>query len=204
MSKSLTSSQNTNRNAGYIRYDQSNLEVSGRSSLMGTVTVGSPTVDQSRNGIVHPSVQASIDQLTCALLPIGAILLTDSVASPGGTNFEEQLTFSGISDDLYITVYGIPVAVNVGDDAIAIAGKAKVVLDATGLFLGVVQAADTLTVTHRDRQRHEAENTTHGSVTITGTILAQSDDSHLGYGEWSMFHSETIGSEIVYYWKRIG
>ncbi|WVX87469.1 baseplate wedge subunit [Vibrio phage EniLVp02] len=204
MSKSQTASQNTNRNADFLQYSQDNLATSGRSSLVGTVTIGSPTVDQTRKGIQYPSVQAAVDQLAYALIPVGGFLITDSASSPGGVNFEEQLTVTGVADDLYVTVYGIPVAVEVADDATAIAGKIKTALDATGLFLGVVQAGATLTVTHRDRQQHEPENTTHGTVTITGNIIDQSNDSHVGYGDWSMVHNATIGTESVYYWKRIG
>ena len=202
MTKSRQAADIFNVSATQHKYDQSNISAAGRSTVLGNSTYGESTVSQTRDNQYSPSVGAAIDGLVYSILPVGAVLTTDSIGSPGGVIFREDLTFTGISDNTWVDVYGIQVAVLVSDDGTAIAAKAKIVLDDSSLFQSVVQTSNILTVTHNDRFPHPAELETINGVTITGVILDTSTDAHLCYGDWTNIHNTTLGATPVYYWLR--
>ena len=203
MTKAIIASRNITKLAVDSIFNQQHLIDTGLGTISGNSTFGAPTVNQTRNQQYLPSVQAAIDGLSYTLLPVGGILLTDSPASPAGFAFREDVTFSGTANDVWTEIYGMQVPVAIGDDGTAVAAKAKVVMDSSSIFQAVTQTNDKLTITHKDRFPHKAELNTVNGITTTGVILDSSTDEHLCYGDWSMMHNETLGTEMVYYWKRI-
>lgn len=202
MTKARQATDNYSEDSVRHAFDQANIIAAGRGAILGNGAFGAATVDQTKENAFRPSVQAAIDGLVYSILPIGAVLTTNSASSPGGVAFREDLTFSGAATDTWVYVYGIQVAVVDADDGTAIAAKAKVVLDATGLFQAVVQNAAVLTITHKDRFPHVAENSVTNGVTVAGVVLDTSTDVHLCYGDWTAIHNETLGVTSVFHWMR--
>lgn len=199
--KAKTLSDNIKGDGYNISFDSTSLEVD-RPSLFGGGTVGMVTVNQLRNGENKSTTQSAAEQMGYTVLPVGTILTTISASSPAGSVFEEVLTFTGAATDIIFHIYGQPVAVAIDDDGTAVASLVKTVLDATGAFTSVTQISNTLTVTHKDRFPHTAEEVTENGITVTSVITNTSTNENLCYGEWTNIATDTISTYTVYYWLR--
>lgn len=195
----------------FSRFDQDELSIQGQELVTNELSLGDPTVPQLTRGQYSTSVQAAIEQLANAKIPVGGVLTTTSVTSPSGVPFVEDIEITGVATGEYVTIYGIGVPVLVGDEGPDIAAKIVTHLNTVtaGLFSQTVPVdispvnAYTVRVTHRDNMRHTSYSWNGNGITLTGSIVDQSDaDNTVCYGTWDLIHTETLGTTPVYHWLR--
>lgn len=199
------------RSAGASELSQDNFPVA---QLAGTSKIGTPTVEQLQLGIDYPNVQSAIDDLVNIYqLPIDSIISTDSnVFTLEGVNMVEELTVTGQASSTLIEVYGVPVAVTIGDNEVAITNKilAKLNLykDKNVAFKTVALkpgANNVLEVTFLDTNPHLNLNYTNIGLSIVGITTTPAKS---GYGTWTKIGTSIIdgllaGSKItLHYFKR--
>lgn len=207
MTKAREASINTSKLARNHLYDQSKIDsnsVQNRGSVTDALTIGDATRDQFDYGVFEPSTQAAIDQLTHAMMPVGSILTTTSIVTPGGVAFIEDLTITGTSNGEYVIIYGIQVPVDIGDSNVVIAGKVTSFLAASDLFRSVTdQGNGVVRFTHRDNMRHDPYSWDGNDITVTGAVFQQSNEENtVNYGSWTLLGQEVKFTETFYYWKR--
>lgn len=218
MTQARQASMNSSAWARYHLFDNADLKNTSRAVIAGSVAngdalyLGDATVNQMSRGQYGSSVQGAVEQLGYGLLPIDSVIITSSNASPGGVAFIEDLHITGTATGTYVSVYGIGVEVPVNSDDATIANRIDAFFDQTAnptgpykLFQSVQsQGGGIVRFTHRDKLPHPAYSWVNNGVNIAGNIIQQSTDRSVCYGTWEMFHTETVGGVVLYYWKRVG
>ncbi|ALP47054.1 baseplate wedge subunit and tail pin [Vibrio phage phi-Grn1] len=207
-------------------FDQDAISDSGlfpgdRFNFRGAV-LGDSTIDEIQDGAWDPNVQAAIMQLAmAAIMPVGTIIASTDASNPFNTNqFNETITYNGTSGVEYITLYGVPVQLEVGDSDNDIAEKVFTALLESELFDMVptdhVPPSNTFLLKHRSSRPHNTAYTAtfadildplgaptgiQAKSVVTGTSDGQTS---LGYGEWELYHTDsTTFTDPVYYYRRI-
>ena len=209
-SKTREGAKGYSRNAGILEITQANLPLA---QIKGTTKIGSPTVDQLQLGVEFPNVQSAIDDIVQLYqTPVnGVVIYSDDTKTPEGASMVERLVFTGEAKASPVYVYGIPVAVSVGDNQDSVTTKALAVLnkykDAGIAIRNVEKVAGVnsqLDVTFTDTHPHENYSYSGGGITITGTTTS---DAVPGYGTWSKIGTQVLtftgADTTLHYYKRI-
>lgn len=203
-SKTRAGSKNISRLAGSTEIDQTNL----------MNKFGGVSPDQLTHGVGFPNVQLALEDIVNSYqVRVGGIVMFDNAQSidPNGVSMTERLTISGMSGDTIIEVYGIPVAVNVGDNETAMATKVIAALDkyvtagigfkSVALVNGTTNQID---VTFIDTNPHPNYFYQLNTVTISGSTTTPALP---GYGSWVKIGQTTttmsgLGTTTIDYWRR--
>ncbi|CAM0001791.1 baseplate wedge subunit [Vibrio phage D479] len=191
-----------------------------RYNFRGAV-LGDSTVDEIRNGGWSPNAQSALMQLAMAsVLPVGSLLMSTDATNPFNTEqFQETITFGGSSTVTYIELYNVSIEVAVGDAGNDVAAKAFDALIATDLFDidpgDYTPGTATFILKHKSSRPHATQYTsvptvivnpdgTNTGITAETTITGASDgEFSVGYGVWSLFHTDTSTFPApVYYYQR--
>lgn len=188
------------RVAAFIEFDQ--VRTGGR--------IGNPTVDQEAQGY-GPNVQAAIDDLwNKALIGPGSIYLSLSSLSPStaptvSRSQSVTTTVTGVANaDSTITVGGVPVAINAGNDSNLVATKIAQALSAQPFITSATSSGNTVSYTWIDTFAHPTDNYTQVGVTLSSkTTVYGGQPGYLGYGSWELLGSEAKYGTTIYSWLRI-
>lgn len=210
-SKTREAARAYSRQASIHSISQANLPLA---QISGTQKVGSVSVDQLGKGIDFPNVQSAIDDLTNLYqTPInGVVMYTDSAKTPAGISMIERLTVSGESTGTSVEVYGIKIAIGVGENQDLVTTKIIAELDKykdKGIaFKSVTKTSGSnskIDVQFLDTNPHDNFVFRGNGMTIVGTTETTAVP---GYGTWSKIGEQDVkfGSEAatkLYYYKRI-
>ncbi|AUR86082.1 baseplate wedge protein [Vibrio phage 1.081.O._10N.286.52.C2] len=213
----LSSHKTFNQNA----IDDAGLFPGNRFNFRGAV-LGDSTIDEMDEGAWDPNVQSAVMQLAmAAVMPVGAIIMSTDGSNPFSTNqFNETITFGGESDVEHITLYQVPVQLEVGDSNNVIAEKVFITLLETGLFdmtpSDHVAPSNTFLLKHRSSRPHNSEYEptltdildefgAPTGIQAQSVITGSSDGQNsLGYGEWELYYTDLLTfPDPVYYYRRI-
>lgn len=199
------------REAGTIAFNQQNVA----SPLVGgSERIGGVTVDQLQLGADYPNVQSAIDGvINLYQVPVnGVVAYTDQSQTPAGVQMTEELTITGTASDTVALVYGIPVALVIGDNDATITDKVIAVLDkykANGIaFKSVSKVSGSnnkISVTFLDTNPHPNYFYQNVNLIIQGITTTQAVP---GYGSWSFIGTSTItnpggsGTTTLYHHRR--
>lgn len=209
-SKTREAARNYSRQAGLHELNQANFPLA---QIKGTSKIGSPTVDQLQLGVEFPNVQSAIDDLVQLYqTPVNGVIMTDDASyNPSGTNMIERLTISGVAKTSIVYVYGIPVAVGIGDNDVAVTVSVLNVLNkyknagiAIKNAVAVAGVNNQIDVTFMDTNPHENYNYSDSGISIRG---ATSTTAVPGYGSWRIIGTTTIkdtdnNNTVLTYHKR--
>lgn len=209
-SKTREGARGYSRQAGLLELSQANLPLA---QIKGTTKFGSPTTDQLQLGVEFPNVQSAIDDIVQLYqTPInGVVIYSDDTRTPDGVNMIERLVFSGAATASPVYVYGIPVAVVVGDNQDSITTKALAVLNKykdAGIAIKSVEKVSgvnsQLDVTFNDTHPHENYSYTGNGVSIQGSTTSVAVP---GYGTWSKIGTQVLtftgADTTLHYFKRL-
>ncbi len=226
-SKSRKSAYVFSNDANKKNFDQtvisdSNLYPADRFNFKGSV-LGDATVDEIVDGGWNANAQSAIVQLALAsVLPINSVLMSTDGTNPFNTSqFNETITYEGTSGVTHINIYGIPVALEVGDSDNDIAEKVFNTMLATRMFdmspSDHVAPSNTFLLKHKSSRPHNTEYTStfteildaEGNptgITAKSLVNGQSNgQTSLGYGEWELYHTDTTNyPSVMYFYRRIG
>ena len=216
ISKNTTLSQNYSKMASFSKF-----EVKKNDILVGNnQPYGSVTIEQTKEGIMYPNVQAAIDDMVALYtLPINTIITNTDGISPGGIsqvdsfNFDGTVSYNGLPNGTSVkfNFFGFYTDVLVGDTADEVASKVKIQLGiaaSQGLVFDSVengQTLDVLQIRYNDTQDHYLEEFTELGITVTPSTLSPAKN---GYGSWSRIGTEkktldgSSGEITIYYFKR--
>ena len=200
MSRNRSASGVYERDAAFITFDQT--RTGGR--------IGNPSVDQEAQGY-GPNVQAAIDDMWAkVLIAPGSIYQSISSTSPSvpptvSRSQTTTVTAAGVANaDSTLSIAGVPVAVNAGNDASLIATKIGQALTAQPFMSNVAVTGTSVTYTWVDTFAHPTDNYTQVGVTISSTTSVRGGQpGYLGYGSWELLGSETKYGTTIYSWLRI-
>lgn len=216
MSKTITLSQNVSNEAKNLKFDllKNNILVGNNQPY------GSVTIDQSKDGITHPNIQAAIDDLVSLYtLPVNTIICNTDGVYPTGVSQIDNYTFGGTVTDSSLSIgsiikfncYGFYTDVLVGDTAEEVASKVKITLNeisSQGLIFNEIINGSSLNafeVRYNDTQEHYLDSIHQNGITVVPTILSAPKS---GYGTWTRIGTETKtldGSKepvTIYYFRR--
>jgi hypothetical protein len=218
-SKTREGSKVFSRQAGAIELDQDNLPIGTQT---GTNKIGAVTVDQLELGVGFPNVQSAINDLANLYqIPIGAVYTVvedTSIAdqTPKGVSMTERLTVVGTAtaDSKVISVYGIPVILEVGDNRAQISTKIvqtltpyknkNIAFNSVSLVSGQDNQIEVVFI---DTNTHNNFNAIYDGITITGETITTAKQ---GYGTWTYIGESPIAEPFpietaikLKYYKRI-
>lgn len=210
ISKTREGAKVFSRQSGTHELDQTNLP---GAMLSSTSKMGTASVDQLQLGVDYPNTQSAIDDLVNAYqVPINCVVtFADSLTTPGGDSMEEELVFTGEATGTLIHVYGVPVQVDIGDNAVAVSTKALAVLNkykdakiAIKTAVAVPGFNDKLKVSFLDTNPHANYNYSSAGITIAGLTTTPAKP---GYGSWTKIGTGIIkdgsGADVtLHYYKR--
>lgn len=211
-SKTREGARGYSRQAGLLELNQDNLPLG---QIGGTTKVGSPTTDQLQLGVEFPNVQSAIDDITTLYqVPINGVVMfaDDATRTPAGISMIERLEISGETKKAGVVyVYGIPVAVNKGDNQDLITTNAFTILNKykdAGIAIRKVEKVagsnKQLDVTFNDTHHHENYIYRDNGISIIGSTTSVAVP---GYGTWSKIGTQTLNfasaDTTIHYYKRI-
>lgn len=175
---------------------------------------GGVSPDQLVQGVGFSNLQSTLDDVVnCYQTRVGGIIMLDNAQSldPNGVSMTERLTITGLSNDTYIEVYGIPVAIDRYDNETATTNKIIAVLNkyvSNGIAFKAVQLVNGTTnqidVTFIDTNPHENYFSELNGIMISGSTTTPALP---GYGSWSIIGQSTVtmsglGTTTIDYWRR--
>jgi hypothetical protein len=192
----------TERNAGFIEFDQTN--------TWGQI--GDPKAAQEQDGVDWPNVQSAIDDIyDIARVPPGGVVTTISSNNPGveptvSNSQVTKITVTGTpSANGTVVIDGISVAFLSTDTTAGIATKIRDALIAdTALISSATVSTNTVTYTYVDANAHNTFSGVVSGVTFTSEVQTLGGDvGYIGYGTWQLLGSETKYSKMIYSWLRV-
>ncbi|MGL4522758.1 MAG: hypothetical protein ACRCWQ_09435 [Bacilli bacterium] len=201
ISKTREGSRSFSPQAVTHELDQSNLP---DAFVSGKQKIGSVTVDELGVGINYPSVQSAISDITNMFQTrIGQVLVFDDASGidPNGVSMTEQLTITcdspaGGANGKLVMVYGIPVAVDVGNNESAITTKIIAELqkyrDNNIAFKSIKATTginNKIDVEFIDTVPHQNFMASTNGVNVIGTTQTSAVP---GYGTWSKIAEQSI------------
>lgn len=221
ISKTREGSKVVSREADYLEFRKS-----GSPVVSGKQQIGSLTASQSSRGVMYPTVQSAIDDLsTFVFVDINSVLMNTDGESPEGVQQVSRMTISGTvtapdvlpgetaATEVIIPVFGFPFKYNVGDSAEQVATEMarhiQTLVDDQKVFDFVQQSTESLDlidIRFIDLQNHEfTDQTVHG-ITIS---VATTSKAKGGYGTWIKLGQKAETFEgatdpvTLHYYKRI-
>lgn len=183
--------------------------------------LGDATVAEIAKGGWYPNTQSALMQLLLAsVLPIGSILSSTDASNPFTTQqFEENISFNGISEVDNLQLYGVSIPLEIGDGYIEVTEKVFNKMLDSQLFdmdpTDHVPPSNNFVLRHKSSRPHHTEYTgtfseiinpdgTATGITAKTLVTGTSGSDSLGYGEWELFHTDpSTFSAPVYYYRRI-
>lgn len=217
MTHNINLGSNWTRSANHHEFDT----LKGSIIVGNNQPVGSPTINQTQDGVYYPNVQSALDDITSMYtMSVNSIVITDDGISPAGSSQNDEFKFSGtvalngkaVGTDLNFDFYGFHVVVKVGETGEEVAAKVKTKLEEAMGQNFVINAVnfgatlDILQVRYNDFQPHQLEDYTKLGIKIDHTVTSP---AKAGYGTWNKIGTQTItldGSTApttLYYFKRI-
>lgn len=218
MSKNFLLAQNWSRAASHHDFD-----VKKGSIIVGNnQPIGSPTIDQTKQGTKTPNVQDAINDLaSLTILPLNTVVINDDGVSPQGVSQIDEFKFIGsikdpskqTGDEVKFNFYGFMVPVKVGDNGEEVAAKIKLTLDlakSAGLVFSAVEYAATLDILqlkYNDVQSHDLDDLIQYTMRVVQNTVSPARN---GYGTWTRIGTQTLTLDgatkptTLYYFKREG
>lgn len=221
ISKTREGARVVSREADYLEFRPSGGPIVGEKQQIGSLTAS-----QSSRGVMYPTVQSAIDDLSSFVFTnINGVVMNTDGESPQGVQQVSRITISGTVEapdelpgvtpptEVTIPILGFPFKYTVGDTAeqmaTEVAKHIQTLVDDSVVFDFVQQSTETLNmidIRFIDYQNHSFEDYTVNGITIS---VATISEPRAGYGTWIKLgqKAETFENApdpvTLHYFKRI-
>lgn len=209
LTKTRSASRNWSREADQLDFNNTRLSQSLVSSRQ---SIGAASTDQSIKGKYTPNVQSALEDMASMFpVKVNQVIMMMDGYSPEGVSMIERLVIDGTAGVEPVSVYGIPVKVESGDNKSTITTKiydALQILQSEDKFFKSISRVsgvdDQLDVEFLDTRPHDNFDYAEGTITINGSTI---QDAVPGYGVWARIGSFELddgagGKNKIHYFQR--